>query len=284
MGETMNQNTIIELKDVSYKYPDGTLALNNLSLKIEKGEKIAILGENGAGKSTMFLILNGVYKALSGKILFKNKEISYNPNDLLKLRKNIGIVFQDPETQIFSASVYEEISFGLMNLGIHKEEIKKRIDKILNLLDINHLKNKPTHLLSYGEKKRISIADILVMEPEIILFDEPTSCLDPKKTNEFIYILNEISKTGKTVLLSTHDVEFAYSFADYIVVMKNGEILKSGNPLEIFQDIELLKISNLEKPLILQIYEKLKELNIISEQDIIPRNKKDLFKHIKISK
>jgi cobalt/nickel transport system ATP-binding protein len=281
MGEILINSPVLELVNVSYKYPDGTLALNNVTLIIEKGKKIAVLGGNGAGKSTMFLVLNGVYKPVSGKILFKNNEVRYKQNELRELRKNVGIVFQDPDSQIFSASVYEEISFGPMNLELPADEIKKRVEEAMNHLNISKLKDKPTHLLSYGEKKRVSIADIMVMEPEVIIFDEPTSCLDPKQTIQIMDLFNDMNRKGKTVILSTHDVETAYSWADYIIVMKDGKVLQTGTPVEIFSDNDLLDKSSLEKPLILDIYEKLKDANFLLESENIPKNKDELFNLLK---
>ena len=188
MAQIMNQRIILELNNISFKYPDNTLAINNLSLRIKNNNKIAVLGENGSGKSTLFLILNGILKPFRGDFIFENKKLTYSKKELLELRKKVGIVFQDPDSQIFSASVFEEISFGPMNLGLPKNEIKSKVENAMKVLNITHLRDKPTHLLSYGEKKRVTIADILAMEPEIFIFDEPTSSLDPKekkKNNRF---------------------------------------------------------------------------------------------------
>ena len=249
----------MELRNVTYVYPDQTAAVENLSLKIGNNEKIAVLGGNGAGKSTLFLLLNGVYKISNGEIFFKGEKIKYNKKNLFNLRRSTGIVFQDPETQIFSSSVYEEISFGLENLGIPKSQIKIKVDRVLQLLNISHIKDKPTHLLSYGEKKKVSIADILVMDPEILIMDEPDACLDPQAVKNLIALLNEVYMAGKTIIVSTQDVNLAYEWADRIIVMKGGKVLKDGQPLEVFSDLKIIEQASLELPL---IYEMVQNLNL----------------------
>ncbi|KGN03306.1 cobalt ABC transporter ATPase [Clostridium novyi A str. 4570] len=269
---------ILETKNLSFKYEDGTNALNNINLKIEKGKKIAFLGVNGAGKSTLFLNFNGILKPSSGEVLYKGEKIKYTHSYLNELRKNIGIVFQDPDNQLFSANVYQEVSFGAMNLDLDETEVRKRVDEGLKSVNMYEYKDKAVHFLSYGQKKRVSIADILVMEPEIIIFDEPTSSLDPKHAKQIVEIFNEINEAGITVILSTHDVEIAYSWADYIIVMKDGKVVKSGEPVEIFKDDDFIKDVYLDKPIVLEVYEKLVEKAYIESQDNIPRDKDELIK------
>lgn len=269
---------ILETKNLSFKYEDGTNALNNINLKIEKGKKIAFLGVNGAGKSTLFLNFNGILKPSLGEVLYKGEKIKYTHSYLNELRKNIGIVFQDPDNQLFSANVYQEVSFGAMNLDLDETEVRKRVDEGLKSVNMYEYKDKAVHFLSYGQKKRVSIADILVMEPEIIIFDEPTSSLDPKHAKQIVDIFNEINEAGITVILSTHDVEIAYSWADYIIVMKDGKVVKSGEPVEIFKDDDFIKDVYLDKPIVLEVYEKLVEKAYIESQDNIPRDKDELIK------
>lgn len=269
---------ILETKNLSFKYEDGTNALNNINLKIEKGKKIAFLGVNGAGKSTLFLNFNGILKPSLGEVLYKGEKIKYTHSYLNELRKNIGIVFQDPDNQLFSANVYQEVSFGAMNLDLDETEVRKRVDESLKSVNMYEYKDKAVHFLSYGQKKRVSIADILVMEPEIIIFDEPTSSLDPKHAKQIVDIFNEINEAGITVILSTHDVEIAYSWADYIIVMKDGKVVKSGEPVEIFKDDDFIKDVYLDKPIVLEVYEKLVEKAYIESQDNIPRDKDELIK------
>lgn len=272
---------ILETKDLCFKYSDGTEALKNINLKIEKGRKISFVGVNGSGKSTLFLNFNGVLRPTKGRLLYKGNEVNYNKKSLFELRKNIGIVFQDPENQLFSASVYQEVSFGAMNLKLDSNEVRNRVDEALNNTEMYQYKEKAVHFLSYGQKKRVSISDILVMKPEIIVFDEPTSSLDPKHSKQIIDIFNDINNKGVTVILSTHDVELAYSWSDYIVVMKDGEIIKEGTPLEIFSDDKLINEAYLEKPLILEIYENLCKNGKTKTNSKTPRNKEELFQILK---
>ncbi|MBZ4688147.1 MAG: cobalt/nickel transport system ATP-binding protein [Clostridia bacterium] len=279
---------ILEAKDVHFQYEDGTMALQGVSLGIEEGKKVVILGSNGAGKSTLFLHFNGIHKPQSGEIKFADEKIKYKNSYLKNLRKNVGIVFQDPDTQLFSANVFQEISFGPLNLGLSEEETRRRVTRAMEETGITHLKDRPTHLLSYGEKKRVAIADILAMDPQVIIFDEPTAWLDPVSTVQIIHLLNKINEQGKTLLLSTHDVDLAYSWADYIIVMKKGRVISKGRPEEVFQDEILLKDAGLVKPWILEVYDKLLEQGMLRDSSFIPRTKEELLqmigeKEIKVS-
>jgi len=271
---------ILETKNLSYQYPDGTKALNNINLKIEKGKKVSFVGVNGSGKSTVFLNFNGVLKPTKGNVIYKGNEIKYNQKSLLELRKNVGIVFQDPENQLFSADVYQEVSFGAMNLKLGDTEVRRRVDEALKNVGMYDYKDKAVHFLSYGQKKRVAIADILVMNPEIIVFDEPTSSLDPQHSKQIVKIFDELNEKGITVILSTHDVELAYSWSDYIIVMKDGEIFREGTPYEIFSDDKLIHECYLEKPLILEVFENLRKSGKINCDTKIPRNKQELFEVI----
>ncbi|MGK0465141.1 energy-coupling factor ABC transporter ATP-binding protein [Clostridium sp.] len=276
----MDKEYIIETKDLNFKYQDGTKALNNISLKIEKGKKISFLGVNGSGKSTLFLNFNGVLKPSSGKVFYSGNEIKYKATSLNALRKNVGIVFQDPDNQLFSASVYQEISFGPMNLKLDETEVRRRVDEALINTGMTEFKDKAVHFLSHGQKKRVAIADIIAMSPEVIILDEPTSSLDPKHSKQVVEIFNDLNENGMTVILSTHDVELAYAWSDYIFVMKDGEIVREGSPYEIFSDDELISNSYLEKPLILEIFEKLQANGKINSDVQAPKNKQELFKII----
>lgn len=276
----MKEQFILEAIDVSFEYSDGTEALVGVNMLIEKGKKIAVLGPNGAGKTTLFLHFNGILKPKSGKILYKGEEINYSHSELVKLRKNVGIVFQNPDIQLFSASVYQEISFGPMNLGYPENIVKEKVENAMKKAKIMDLKDKPTHFLSYGQKKSVSIADIIVMEPEVIILDEPTVYLDPKHVQEIMVFFDRLVEEGKTIILSTHDVDFAYSWADYIYVMKNGKVVAKGEPTVVFTNAKELDWNDLRKPMLLEIYEILKEKGIINGSSI-PKNIEELKKCIK---
>jgi cobalt/nickel transport system ATP-binding protein len=276
----MKEQFILEAIDITFEYSDGTKALDEVNMSIEEGKKIAVLGPNGAGKTTLFLHFNGILKPKSGKILYKGEEINYRHSELVKLRKNVGIVFQNPDIQLFSASVYQEISFGPMNLGYPENIVKEKVENAMKETRIIGLKDKPTHFLSYGQKKSVSIADIIVMEPEVIILDEPTVYLDPKHVQEIMGLFDKLVEKGKTIILSTHDVDFAYSWADYIYVMKNGKVVAKGEPTVVFANAKELDRSDLKKPMLLEIYEILKEKGIISGSNI-PKNIEELKKCIK---
>ena len=162
---------LIELIDVEYDYPDGTKAIRGLNLSIEKGEKIALMGENGSGKSTLFKLLNGTLQPTKGEILIEGQPIKYNKKGLLDIRKKVGIVFQDSDDQLFSADVRQDISFGLYNLGYYDEQVKEKVNQIIEYFHMEDFAKKPVQFLSGGQKKRVAVSDVVVMEPEIILLD-----------------------------------------------------------------------------------------------------------------
>ncbi|WP_226665316.1 energy-coupling factor ABC transporter ATP-binding protein [Metabacillus litoralis] len=248
---------LISFENISYQYPDKTLALKSLSLHIDKGKKIALIGNNGAGKSTLFLLLNGLLIPSGGKIYFNGKVLTYKRVELKKLRQKVGIVFQNPDSQLFSSSVYEDIKFGPKNLGLSKEEIQKAADQAIHLTETETLKEKPPHFLSLGQKKRVAIAGIIAMNPELMVLDEPTAGLDPYYAKKIMQILNDIHHENRTILLSTHNVDLAYEWADEIIVLHNGSLLAQGQPAKVFQNRELLKQSHINQPMILEIYQQL---------------------------
>jgi len=249
-------NLILETRNLCYSYDDKTLVLKNVNLGIKKGEKIAVLGPNGAGKSTLFLNINGVYKG-SGEIYLHGKKIG--KKNINELRKSAGYVFQEPDSQIVGSTVMGEISFGLMNLKLPVNEIKKRTKQVLNKMELSRYKDRPPHYLSGGEKKRVSIAGVVVMQPEIILFDEPSASLDHPNVIMLEEMLSELGKEGKTLVVSTHDVDFAYKWAERIIVFAGGEIIADDTPVNIFTSEEILKKAGLSKPVLLQVYEIIKE-------------------------
>lgn len=224
---------ILRGEDLHFTYSDGTEVLRGLSVSIPKGKKIAVLGANGVGKSTLFLHFNGIYRPQKGTIYFQGEPISYQKNPLNELRRKVGIVFQDPDSQLFAANVIQEISFGPINLGLSKDEVCERVKKAMELTDITHLKDKPTQFLSYGQKKLVCLADVLAMEPEVMILDEPTAWLDPNHTKQVLNLLTNLNEQGKTIIISTHDLQFAYSWADYILVVEEGRVTKEGTPEEI---------------------------------------------------
>jgi cobalt/nickel transport system ATP-binding protein len=254
----MNESHL-SIKNLSYTYPDGTRALKNVNMEIFKGEKVAIMGPNGAGKSTLFSHFNGLTEPTSGYLELDGKKMEYDKNTLLEVRQKVGIVFQDPNDQLFAPTVKEDVAFGPMNLGLDYEEVEKRVDEALELVGMKQFKDKTPHHLSGGQQKRVAIAGIIAMRPEIMILDEPTAGLDPQGVDQVLTILNNLNKDGMSIVISSHDIEMVNGFAEKIFVLNEGEILASGDRHEIFSDKELLKKAHLKAPITTEILYQLKD-------------------------
>lgn len=248
---------ILEARDLKYAYPDGTVAVQDLNLEIKKGKKVAFVGQNGSGKSTLFLLLNGTLKPAQGQILFHGVPLRYDSKSLRDIRKSIGIVFQNSDDQIFAPTVYQDVAFGPANLGYSKERVETCVQQALEQVGLSRLKDKPPHHLSGGQKKRVAIAGIMAMEPEVIILDEPLSNLDPVGADEIMDLLNEFNQFGSTIIISTHDVDLAYRWSDYVFLLSNSKIIGQGTPAEVFKETELLKKAGLRQPTTLEIYHEI---------------------------
>ena len=277
----MSADIILKAEDLYFSYDDdNSHSLNGLSLEIKKGQKVAIMGANGSGKSTFFLCCTGIHKPQKGKLYLDGKEVKYNKKGLLDLRSKVGIVFQDPDNQLFSASVYQEISFGILNLGVSEEQAKKEVEEVINYLEITPFRSKPTHALSGGQKKQVSIADILVMHPEIIILDEPAAALDPRHTTMVNHIVEQMTENGITVLMATHDVNYAYEWADEVILFHEGKVLMNGSPEQVFGNRAVLRQTNLEPPAVLELFESLCKKGILKSSLPFPKNLKTLEGYI----
>ncbi len=257
------KNEILKIQCLTFEYQPGHPVLEDISLSISQGEKIAVMGSNGAGKSTFFLHLNGVLFPKTGKIYYRGEQIK--GKNIKELRRNVGFVFQDADNQMIASTVQAEVAFGPMNLKLPREEVKIRVEQALSYMDLDTYRERPPHYLSGGEKKRVSIADIIAMKSEVILFDEPTAALDPVSAGVLEQVLEDLSREEKTLLVSTHDVDFAYRWADRIVIFHQGKILADGNAMEVFLDGDLLRQAHLKKPEMLIVYETLLEQGLIRE-------------------
>ena len=275
------EDWVIEAQDVSYTY-DGNdeRALDGLNLKIRRGTKVAFMGGNGSGKSTFFLCLNGIRRPDTGKICIDGKAIEYTRKGLLEVRGRVGIVFQEPDDQLFSASVYEEISFGILNLGADEETARREVESVIKELEITPFQDRPAHALSGGQKKQVAIADILVMHPEVMILDEPAAALDPKHTRKVQQIVDRLTEKGITVLMATHDIDYAYSWADEIVLMHRGKVIRQGTPFEVCSDREALKAASLEVPAVVRMHERLKEKRLIPQDAAPPGNIDELVESL----
>ncbi|MEQ2443044.1 ATP-binding cassette domain-containing protein [Pseudoflavonifractor sp. CLA-AP-H29] len=253
-------NAAIEARDLCYTYEDGTVALDHISLKAQKGKITGILGANGAGKSTLFLNLNGVLSPASGQVLLDGEPVRRDRKGITELRRRVGIVFQDPDDQLFSADVYRDISFGAVNLGLPEAEVRRRVEQAMERTGVSALRDKPTHALSFGQKKRVAIAGVLVMEPEVLILDEPTAGLDPHGVSELMRLLSQLRDSlGMTILLATHDMDVVPISCDYAYLLGQGRVLLEGTPGELFSQPEVLRANQLRLPRMAHLMEILRE-------------------------
>lgn len=273
----MVNDILLKAKQLSYTYEGSDVpALNGLSLEIRRGRKVACMGANGSGKSTFFLCCNGIRKPDSGQLYFEGHPLDYSKKGLLSLRSKVGVVFQDPDNQLFSANVLQEISFGPLNLGLTQQETRRRAEKVMERLGIASFAHRPVHALSGGQKKLVAIADILVMEPSLILLDEPAAALDPIHTRIVREIIDEISASGITVVTATHDVDYAWSWADDVLLFHEGQLLAFGSPKDVFTQKKLLETASLETPCVLKIFQALQKGGFLPESLPCPRTINEL--------
>ena len=231
------QQIHLETKNLSFTYPDGTEALKNVNIQIKKGEKIAIMGH----------------------VEIDGEKIVFTREELLKVRQKVGIVFQDPNDQLFAPTVKEDVAFGPMNLGLDYDEVNARIKEALEMVGMSGFEDKTPHHLSGGQQKRVAIAGIIAMRPEIMILDEPTAGLDPEGVDKVLNILNKLNEEGMSIIISSHDIEMVNHFADKIFVLYGGEIIAKGDKHQIFSDKELLKKAHLKAPITTEILYKLKK-------------------------
>lgn len=253
---------IYETRQLDFSYDDGTAALKKVSLAIANGQFTTLLGANGSGKTTLFKLLTGLLQPTAGEVFIDGELITAIPKEILYSK--IGFVFQDPNDQLFAATVAEDVAFGPANLGLPTEEIDRRVDQSLLKVGMLKHKKKVIHNLSYGQKKRVSIAGVLAMQPQIIILDEPTSALDPAGVQEIMAILSELNKSGITILMATHDVDLVPIYADNIFVLNEGELLLAGSPHEVFDQKEVIRKAALRLPRVAHLSE------IMSSQDKLP--------------
>ena len=240
-------NNIFEVRDVTYLYNDVT-ALAGLSLSIREHERVAILGANGSGKSTFLRLLDALYFPDKGTISAFGEnltETAFQDDEFaFRFRRRVAFVFQNPDVQLFNPTVFDEVAFGPLQMRWSKDEIRRRVGEILEMMEIAHLKDRSPHRLSGGEKKRVALASVLILDPEVLLLDEPTAALDPKSQGRIVDFL--VGWSGaKTVLTATHDLDIVEDIADYCFVFQNGQVAGSGTPAQILADSALLENTNL---------------------------------------
>ncbi|HAH32405.1 MAG TPA: cobalt ABC transporter ATP-binding protein [Elusimicrobia bacterium] len=234
---------IVEAEKLHYSYPDGTVALADISFRITHGESVALVGENGAGKSTLLQHFTGCLLPSEG--ILKVGGLTVDKENLAAVRRAVGMVFQNPDDQLFMPTVFEDVAFGLLNLGIHEAELEGKVMGALETVGAAHLKGRPPYRLSQGEKRAAAIAGVLAMSPDILVMDEPTSSLDPMSRRRLINLLKTFQHTK---IIATHDLDFAMELCERTIVIHKGCVTADGPTGEIFSDDELLKRSSLEKP------------------------------------
>lgn len=240
----------IEFDRVSYTYPCSQKpAVHELSLQIPSGRRCGLIGRNGCGKSTLLRLADGLFRPDRGKLYWQGKPLDYSRKSLRILRQQVGLVFQDPEHQLVATTVEEDISYGLCNLGLPESEIADRVGRTLEDFDLWELANTPINHLSLGQKKRVAIADVMVLQPKLLLMDEPTAYLDPAQTRTLFSQLERIHASGTTALIATHDLDFIYAWADWLMVMDCGRIVLEGPAEQVFDRHQELSALGLGLPL-----------------------------------
>lgn len=268
---------MLEVIDVDYAYPGGIAALSAINVAIRPGEKVAVLGANGAGKTTLLNMLNGTFRPSRGTVKLDGVPVSYDRQGLRHLRQTVGMVLQDPDDQLFAASVFEDVSFGPANLGLAVPAIEARVEAALTAMQILDLAQRPTHMLSFGQRKRVAIAGILAMAPRYLLLDEPSAGLDPDGMAQLMASLQDISAAGTAILMATHDMDAAYAWADRILIFGAGRIAAAGDPETVFADRALLAQLRLAPPLIWEIATALRAAGVLPADAKLPRRRDEVL-------
>ena len=239
---------IYDLHDVTFQYGD-VVALAKLTLSIERGSRVALLGANGSGKSTLLRVLSGLSYPVEGSVLFSGEPVDErrlrSPEFAQRFRRRAGVIFQNADAQLFNPTVHEEIAFGPLQLGIEAEAVRERVERAMATMNVAHLRDRSPYRLSGGEKKRVAIASVLVLDPEVLLLDEPTAALDPRSSSQVIELLAGWSGSGKTIVTATHALDIVDDIADRCVVLRDGTIAADDTPAAILANETLLNETNL---------------------------------------
>jgi cobalt/nickel transport system ATP-binding protein len=249
---------LLEFRDICYSYPMAKVpTLQGLSFRLPRNKKTALIGQNGCGKSTMFLIADGLCKPDRGEILLDDIPLKFDRSTLKRWRQRIGLVFQDPEQQLVAPTVAADISYGLCNQGLSDSEVAAKVIETLTDFNLTDFALSPLQHLSLGQKKRVSIAGVMALQPELLLLDEPTAYLDPIQTRNLLAELESIAKLGTTLLIATHDLDFVYQWADWVLVMDEGRLIAEGETLAVFEQLQSMPYFKLGMPTLWQIWSRL---------------------------
>jgi cobalt/nickel transport system ATP-binding protein len=268
--------SLLELDNVSFSYPDGSVGLNGCSPAIQRGTRNALIGANGSGKTTLFQHCNGLLRPQSGTVRYAGAAIDYGRGGLRQLRSQVGMVFQNPDHQLFSASVQEDVSFGPINLGLDEATVRRRVSEALLAVGMAECADKAVHNLSFGQKKRVCIAGVLAMQPELLVLDEPMAGLDHRMRTEFLTVLDGLHAQGITLLLATHDIDFAYRWADRIHLMAAGQCAASLDAIDLAEQGDALSALGLPLPTVVELHRRLAAQGQLAKQPA-PRTHAELL-------
>ena len=248
---------LLEACALSHVYPDGSVGLDGCSLTIRSGSRNALLGSNGSGKTSLLQHFNALLRPTAGGVRFAGQPVDYSRGGRNALRRRVGLVFQNPDRQLFSASVIEDVSFGPLNLGLDEATVRRRVDDALAAVGLRELADKPVHHLSFGQKKRVCIAGVLAMQPDVLLLDEPMAGLDATMQVELQALLDTLAGRGITIVLSTHDVDFAYRWADDVHLLAAGRCLASFAAADLPQHALPLRTAGQPLPAVVELHRAL---------------------------
>ncbi|MFZ4628899.1 MAG: energy-coupling factor ABC transporter ATP-binding protein [Blastocatellia bacterium] len=249
----MGESVLLEARNLGYGYAGYPPVLRGASLHLAAGRRVALLGPNGAGKSTLLLLLQGVLRPQEGTIRLGGEPVSYHPAEVWAWRQQVGLVLQNPDEQIFAPTVWQDLSFGPSNLGWSEKRICEQVEKALAAMELESIKDRPTHQLSHGQKRRVAIAGVLAMAPRILLLDEPTAGLDPRGVEQLLLLLEELERSGTTIVMATHDIDLAYRWADQVAVLDRGVTVRQGAVSAVLAERTFLKEVGLRTPDLLEV-------------------------------
>ncbi|MEU7281742.1 ATP-binding cassette domain-containing protein [Streptomyces sp. NPDC045431] len=271
----MHRDAVVELVGAGFAYDDGPAVLSGIDFAVPERRAIALLGRNGSGKTTMLRLLSGGLRCVSGRLRLAGEDVSYDRAGLTRLRTTVQLVVQDPDDQLFAASVGQDVSFGPMNLGLSEPEVRERVREALEALDITALEDRPTHLLSYGQRKRAAIAGAVAMRPRVLILDEPTAGLDPHGQERLLEVLDRLRESGTTVVMATHDVDLALRWADDAAVL-TPDGLRTGPVAELLADAALLDAARLRRPWGMAVARVLRDRGLLGAGEQGPRTPEEL--------
>ncbi len=276
-------HNVIEVRGLTYRYHGGIEALCGLDLDVRAGSRLALIGANGAGKSTLLLHLNGTIQPESGTIRFGGELADYSREGRRSWRQQVGLVLQNPDDQLFAPTVEEDVSFGPLNLGLTDEDVLDRVRETLHLLKIEELARRQPWTLSHGQKRLVAIAGVVAMRPRILILDEPLSGLDWSGSRQLIRLLKGLEETGITIVMATHDIEFAASWASEIAIIERGRLLCQDEATEILTNPDLLARADLPIPLSVEVWMRLRRQRVICSQERLPILRDELLERLEQS-